>query len=232
MLILRHTKGYPADIAGRSEVLGKDFACQVGDAAFIGERKLAGKLVDGNPGNINRFLVRIVFDGEFTAGGAQQVVVHCLVDAVPADGKPVIDAAQRGKDVTVDTGFLGNLTDRGFLVVLPAFRMTLRQAPLQPSAPVKAGNNRNPQFVVGRVHHDAAGRDLLNGGERGRGRVRCRRDVGTDCRWQRWVRPPAGSARYWMGHGVHSNDSCPAVMTGTWLAGGLHVTGFAGAVAQ
>ncbi len=146
-------------------MLGKDFACQVGDAAFIGERKLAGKLVDGNPGNINRFLVRIVFDGEFTASGAQQVVVHCLVDAVPADGKPVIDAAQRSQDVTVDTGFLGNLTDRGFLVVLLALRMPLGQAPLQPSAPVKAGNNRNPQFVVGRVHYDATGGDLLNGGE-------------------------------------------------------------------
>lgn len=229
---MRHAKGYPAGIAGRSEVLGKDFAGQVGDAAFIGERKLARKLVDGNPGNINRFLVRIVFDGEFAAGGAQQVVVHCLVHPVPADGKPIIDAAQRGQNVTVDAGFLGNLTDRGFLVILPALGVALGQAPLQPSAPVKAGNNRYPQFVVGRVHHDASGRDLLNGGEGGRGRVRCRRDVGTDCRRQRCVRPPAGSARYWMGHAVHSNDSCPAVMTGTWLPSGLHVTGFAGGVAQ
>lgn len=138
-------------------MLRKDFACQVGDAAFIGKRKLAGKLVDGNPGNINRFLVRIVFDGELTAGGAQEVVVHGLVHAVPADGKPVVDAAQRGQDVTVDAGFLGNLTDRGFLVVLPALRVALGQAPLKPSAPIKAGNNGYPQFVVGRVHHHAAG---------------------------------------------------------------------------
>ena len=196
-------------------MLWQDFPGQVRDAAFIGKGKLARQLLDGHPRHVNGLLVRIVFDGELPAGGAQEVVVHSLVDAVPADREPVVDTAQRSQDAAIYAGFLGDLADGSLFVVFVAFRVPLRQAPLQPSAPVKAGNYRDPEFGVGCVHHNAAGGDFLDRRERGRSRMLGRRDVGTDCRRQRWVCPPAGSARYGMGHEVHSNDSCPSVMTGT-----------------
>lgn len=197
------------------KMFGQDFPREVGDAPLVGKGELPCEFLDGHPGDVHCFLVGIVLDGEFAARGAQQVMVHGLVHAVPADSEPVVDAAKRRQDVSFDAGFLGNLANCRLLVVLFAFRMPLRQAPLQPSAPVKAGNDCNPEFAVGRVHHHATGADFLNGGERGRGRVLGGRDVGTDCRWQRWICPPAGSARYGMGHEVHSNDSCPFLMTGT-----------------
>lgn len=197
------------------KVFGKDFPGQVGDAPFIGEGQFAGEFLDGNPGHVHCFLVRIILDGELAARGPQEVMMNGFVDAVPADGKPVVDASQRGEDVPLDAGFLSNLADRGLLVVFLALRMPLGQAPFQASAAIKAGDDRHPQFGVGCIHYDAAGRDFLNRGERSRCRMLGRRNVRTDCRRQRCVRPPAGSARYWMGHGVHSNDCCPFVMTGT-----------------
>ena len=93
--------------------------------------------------------------------------MHGLVDAVPADGEPVVDAAQRRQDLAFDAGFLGDFADRRFLVVLLALRVSLRQAPFQAAAAVKAGDNRHAEFGVGRVHHHAAGGDFLHGGEGG-----------------------------------------------------------------
>src|SRR5688572_23490863 len=201
------------------EVFGQYFAGKVRNAAFVRKGEFPGEFVDGYPGNIHRFLVRIVLDGELAPGSAQQVVVDRLVDPVAAYGEPVVDAAQRSQDFSVNAGLFGDFAHGGLLVVFPPLGMAFRQAPFQTAAPIKAGNNRNPQFAVGRVHHDAAGGDFLNRWEGSRCRVRCRRDVSTDCRRQRWVCPPAGGARYWMGHAVHSNDSCPVMMTGTWLEG-------------
>ncbi|AOY73413.1 hypothetical protein ARZXY2_3912 [Arthrobacter sp. ZXY-2] len=57
--------------------------------------------------------------------------------------------------------------------------------------------------------------------------LRGRRDVRSDCRRQRCVCPPARSARDRVGHEVHSNDSCPGVMTGTWPQDGLETTAVA-----
>lgn len=197
------------------KVFGKDFPGEVGDPALIGKGQFAGEFLDGNPCHIHRFLVRIVLDGELAACGPEEVVVNRLVDPVAADGKPVVNASQRRQDVSFDARFLGNLADRGLLVVFLALRMPLGQAPFQTPAAIKAGDDRHPQSGVGRVHHDAAGGDFLDGRQRGRCRMLGRRDVRTDCRRQRCVCPPAWSARYGMGHGVHSNDCCPFVMTGT-----------------
>lgn len=116
-----------------SEVAGQDLACEVGDAPLIGEGKLPGQLLDGDPGNVHGLLVGIVLDGQFTAGGTQQVVVHGLVDPVPADGKPVVDAAQGGQDGALDAGFLGDFSDRRLFIVLFALRVALGQAPLEAS---------------------------------------------------------------------------------------------------
>ena len=98
----------------------------------FGKESFAGQLLDGNPRDVHGFLVGIILDGQFPARGPQQVVVHGLVDAVAADGEPVVDASQRRQDLAFDAGFLGDLADGGFLVAFLAFRMALRQAPFQP----------------------------------------------------------------------------------------------------
>ncbi len=85
-------------------------------------------------------------------------MVHGLVDAVAAHGEPVVDAAEGGRqDAAFDAGFLGDLTYGSFLVVLATFGMALREAPLKPATPIKAGDNRNPEFAVGRVYYNATG---------------------------------------------------------------------------
>lgn len=198
-----------------SKMFGQDFPREVGDAPFVGKGELPREFMDGHPSDVNGFLVGIVLDGKFTAGGAQQVVVHGLVHAMAADREPVVDAAQRRKDVAFDACFLGNFADCGLFVVFFALRVPLGQAPFQPSAPIEAGDDRNLEVAVGGVHYYPAGANFLHCGKRGRCRMLGGRDMGTDCRWQRWVCPPAGSARYGMGHEVHSNDSCPFLMTGT-----------------
>ena len=125
-------------------MFGQDVPGQVSDAAFVGKGELPREFPDGHPCHVHGFLVRIVFDGELAAGGTQQIMVDGLVDTVAADGEPVVDAAQRRQDVAFDAGFFGDLADRGLLVVFLALRVALRKAPLQPSAPIKAGNDRNP----------------------------------------------------------------------------------------
>ncbi len=125
-------------------MFGQDVPGQVGNSAFIGKGEFPGEFPDGYPSYVHGFMVGIVFNGEVPAGGTQQVVVNSLVDPVPADGEPVIDAAQRGQDVALDAGFLGNFADGCLFVVFLALRMTLREAPLEPPAPVNAGDDRNP----------------------------------------------------------------------------------------
>lgn len=145
-------------------MFGQDFPREVGDAPFVGKGELPCEFLDGHPGHVHGFLVGIVFDGELAAGGAQQVVVHGLVHAVAADREPVVDAAQRRQDIAFDARFLRDLADCRLLVVLFAFRVALGKAPLQPATPVKAGDNRDLEVAVGRVHHHSAGTDFLNGG--------------------------------------------------------------------
>ncbi len=45
--------------------------------------------------------------------------MHRLVDAAAFGDEPVVDAAERGQDLSADTGFFGDLADRGFLGVSP-----------------------------------------------------------------------------------------------------------------
>src|SRR6476661_7361868 len=103
-----------------SAVFGQDFPGEVRDAALIREGELAGQFVERDPGDVDGFLVRIVLDGQFPTGGLQEVVVDGLVHAVPADGKPVVDASERRQDLAFDPGFLRDLADRGFLVAFLA----------------------------------------------------------------------------------------------------------------
>jgi hypothetical protein len=84
---------------------------------------------------------------------------------VSADREPVVDAAQGCQDVPFDACFLGDLADCCLLVVLFAFRVAFRQAPLEPAAPVKAGDDRHLEVAVGGVHHYSAGAYFLNGGK-------------------------------------------------------------------
>ena len=141
----------------------------------------------------------------------QQEMVHGFVDPVAADGKPVVDAAQRCQDVALNARSpqqsRGRRLARCFRLPSgwPFGRHHSSRPPL-----LSAGNDRNPEFVVGRVNNDATGGDLLHRGKGGLGRVRGGRDVGTNCRRQWCVRPPARSTRDRVGHEVHSNDSCPS----------------------
>lgn len=164
-----------------SKMFGQDFPREVGDAPFVGKGELPREFLDRYPSDVHGFLVGIVLDGEFAAGGAQQVVVHGLVHAMSADSEPVVDAAQRRQDVALDACFLGNFADCGLFVVFLALRVPLGQAPFEPSAPVKAGDDRNLEVAVGSVHYYPAGADFLHSWKRGRCRVLGGRDMGTDC---------------------------------------------------
>lgn len=126
------------------QVSWQDFAGEVGDAPFIRKGQFARQFLDGHPSHVHGLLVGIVLDGELTAGGPQQVVMDRLVHPVPADGEPVVDAAQRGEDASLDAGFFGDLPDSRFLVVFLALWMALWEAPFQASAAVKAGDDRDP----------------------------------------------------------------------------------------
>ena len=154
------------------EVLGKDFPGEVGDAALIGEGQAAPQVRQRNPGHVHRLVVRIIFDGEVAAAGFEQEMVHGFVDAVAAHGEPVVNTAQRSQDAAVDSGLLGNLADRGRLVVFTVFRMAFRQAPFKAAAAVEAGDDGNPLFLGGGVHDDSACGHFLDGGKGRMHRVR------------------------------------------------------------
>lgn len=148
------------------------------DAPLIGERQVLRQRVERDPGGVDGLLVRVVLDGEVAAGGAQQEMMDELVDAVAADGEPVVDAAEGGDDIAVHTGLLSDLAAGRLGGCLTEFQVALRQAPFEPAGPVDACDDRHLEGGRIEVDHDAARGDLLHG-------VRTRRH---DPRLRQWSR--------------------------------------------
>ena len=66
-----------------------------------------------------------VLVGEFTAEKAEEIVVHGLVDASTFGHEPVVDAAQRCQDSSLNAGFFFDLTHRGLFGGLTLLDMPL-----------------------------------------------------------------------------------------------------------
>src|SRR5690348_17565323 len=78
-------------------------------------------------------------------------MVHRLVHAAPLGDKPVIDTAERGEHAALDTGLLGDLTDRGLFGGLTELDVSLRQGPEHAPAPVDAADQGSHLGVIGPV---------------------------------------------------------------------------------
>ena len=60
---------------------GDVFAGAAGDVLFVGEREAGGQLCEGDPCDVDGFVVGVVVDAELAAGCREEVVVYGFVDA-------------------------------------------------------------------------------------------------------------------------------------------------------
>src|SRR5687768_6246787 len=86
-----------------------------GDPALVREREELAELLERDPGDVDRLVVRVTLDRQRATRGVEEVVVHVLVDPAALDREPVVDGAEEGDDVAPDAGLLLDLADGGLL---------------------------------------------------------------------------------------------------------------------
>lgn len=75
----------PRRLAGTLEVGGDVFAGATGDVLLVGEREAGGQLSEGDPRDVDGFVIGVVVDAELAAGCREEVVVHGLVERSPLE---------------------------------------------------------------------------------------------------------------------------------------------------
>ena len=131
----------PRRLAGTLEVGGDVFAGATGDVLLVGEREAGGQLGEGDPRDVDGFVIGVVVDAELAAGCREEVVVHGLVDAQPVGGEPVGDGAEGGYGVAGDSGFFGDFASGCFNSGFTAFDVSLGQAPFALTGAVDSGDD-------------------------------------------------------------------------------------------
>src|SRR5689334_14508653 len=105
--------GWPLSAGGRSRVAGEALPRHPRDPALVGERQVAVRLAQREPGDVDGLVVGVVLDRQVPADGLEEVVVDVLVDAPLARGEPVVDGAELDEDDALDARLLGHLAGGG-----------------------------------------------------------------------------------------------------------------------
>ena len=127
---------------------------RIDQAALVRVGQLCPDVGQWHPGHLGDLDVGV---GQLTAGGAQQVVAHGLVDAAALGDEPEVDGAEFGQDLAADAGLFLDLADGGLLGCLAGFDVTLGQRPEQPTVPVGAADEGAPGYVALEVDDQPAG---------------------------------------------------------------------------
>jgi len=131
------------------------------------------ELTQGDPSGVLGLVIRISLNGDGPGNVTHQVVVDNLVDPPIYAGKPIIDRGEVANDAPVNTSFFSDFAKSGFFGRLQAFKMPLREAPLNLPRAIPSGDDRCVGLAIANIDNDAPGRSLRGNGKEMRGRIRC-----------------------------------------------------------
>lgn len=153
------------DYSWYSQGVLDDLPGELDDPPLVREGENPVKVLQIDPRNVHRFMIGVLFDGQFTTHRLEQKVVDSFVHPVGGHSEPVLDAAEVRQDRSGDPGLFLHLADRSLLIILITFRVALRQTPLQAASAVVAGNDRHIKTLRSWGDHDAARTDFFNCGQ-------------------------------------------------------------------